>query len=660
MKPRTRFSLLLSACLLFVLSLQGFAQQTSLDRTESLRSKITELESADLKSKSTIVQDIYKRTLSRLYEEYAAALREDIADLKRLQEATRNTAADPQNEVGARLTQLTRELGATEEKLKTLASDGVAPRPATAAAASSPTTDSRPAPTSNPLRPTFTPAIPPAASLSVAPVSEAATPVAEDPPKFKVCGQLRPASLTSTFAFIESARGIDDIQQMAATPGVTNSRLGNDCESDPNIKIGDQKKNVVATLEKLVTLLENDTRSAADKAFDFDKPSSETVKKQISILNQYIGNVIVKIEKKDGSSVMTALTDRDGNYDISLPEGTYYFSTEADSGTSRREVNIAKDPRVNLLIEDRPVSLLSRAVVGYEQAGASSTKKSQDYFFDLFLSSTFPFKQKINPDFGERFRTWTDFRFSSVPQSGDPTIGDFSTGFATQVSGLKVKDVANVFDFLAGIEYRLTGNAALLPSFDRRTKQKFSLSFIAGGGVITPTNSLDSLTVFKVFPEAEGLPPQAVGKDFVAFIQVDRDRFFRQYYAGIRMQTFFFNLFNMPMQRFPAQLDLTVGQNEFVTGGKLKGAVIRIEGYYPLPFEDLKFINIFGSAVLRPGHATFGTPLVLQPAPDGTVVPASNVALIALPQPNRDYYRVGFGLDFISFIQRMREALSKK
>jgi hypothetical protein len=206
----------------------------------------------------------------------------------------------------------------------------------------------------------------------------------------------------------------------------------------------------------------------------------------------------------------------------------------------------------------------------------------------------------------------------------------------------------------------VAGNAALLPSFDRRTKQKFSLSLIAGGGIITPTNSLDSLTTFKVFNDTPGLPPQAKGKDFVAFVQSDRDRFFRQYYAGVRIQTFFFNLFNMPMQRFPAQLDLTIGQNEFVTGGRLRGPVVRIEGYYPLPFEDLKFINIFGTAMLRPGRAKIGIPLVLQSAPDGTVVPASNAALIALPQPNRDYYRVGFGIDFISFVKKLQESLSKK
>ena len=118
------------------------------------------------------------------------------------------------------------------------------------------------------------------------------------------------------------------------------------------------------------------------------------------------------------------------------------------------------------------------------------------------------------------------------------------------------------------------------------------------------------------------------------------------------MQTFFFNLFNMPMQRFPAQLDVGIGQNEFVTGGKLKGPVMRIDGFFPLPYDGLKFINIFGTAMMRPGHSVIGIPLLLQPAPEGTVVPAANVGLVALPQPNRDYYRVGFGIDLMSLIQK--------
>jgi hypothetical protein len=661
MNPPTRFSHLFAICLLFVLTFTGYAQETSVDKTESLRLKIVELESTDLKSKSSIVQDLYKRTLLRLYEEYAAALRLDIGDLNRIQETIKNTAADPQREVEARLNKLTTELGVTEEKLKTLAGEGVLPS-VTATTSVTPA----PTPTGDLPRPTIIAPVTAPTTLSVAsiPVS-AAPPVSNDAEKFKVCGQLRPALLTSIFAFIESAQGLETLRDKAHLPGVTNSRLTGKCDEDADIKVGDQRNAVVSVLKGLLNELEgrdsegNPKTEARKSSYGLPAPSTETIKKQILTLNEYIGNAIVKFEGPN-DALFTALTDKDGNYSIEVPEGIYFVSTEVDDGRTRRQVHITGQERVNILLEDRPVSLLSRAVVGYEQAGASSTKRSQDYFFDLFVSNTLPFKQKIDPNFGERVRAWTDFRFSSVPQSGDATIGDFSTGFATQVSGLKVKDVANVFDFMSGIEIRLTGNSALLPSFDRRTKQKFSLSFIAGGGVITPTNSLDSLTVFKVSPDAIGLPPEAAGKEFVAFIQLDRDRFFRQYYAGVRLQTYFFNLFNMPMQRFPAQFDLTIGQNEFVTGGKLKGPVFRIEGYYPLPFEEMKFINIFGSAVLRFGAATTGTPLVLIAAPDGTPVPAPNVALIALPQPNRDYYRVGFGLDFISFVEKMRDALSKK
>ena len=62
MNPPARASLFISICLLLVVTFSGSAQQSSADKTESLRLKIAELESTDLKSKSAIVQDLYKRT----------------------------------------------------------------------------------------------------------------------------------------------------------------------------------------------------------------------------------------------------------------------------------------------------------------------------------------------------------------------------------------------------------------------------------------------------------------------------------------------------------------------------------------------------------------------------------------------------------------------
>ena len=492
-----------------------------------------------------------------------------------------------------------------------------------------------------------------------------------DNDRVKVCGQIRPASLTQIFAIIGSLKPdlIPETHQVASSEAVRNSTLGNQCDRDgttlsaadrTRVYEGSQKDAVVATLQAFLDEIKN--KAGVKAAIDELRGdiSEDTIKRQILLLQGYIGNAKVIVEGGPANSTPpTLLTDKDGNYFVELPPGKYYFSTEADASRSKREIQVdGTSLRVNLMLEDRPPSLLSRAVVGYEQSGTASAKKSQNWFFDLFVNNTFPIRQKIDPDFGERLRTWTDFRFASVPQSGDVTIGDLSTGPATQISGLKVKDVANVFEFLGGLEYRIGGNASLLPSFDGQTKQKFSWSLIASAGITTPTNSLDSLTVFKVFPDAPGLPPEAKNKEFIAFVQSDRDRFFRQYYLGLRLQTFFFNPFNMPMQRFPAQFDISIGQNEFVTGGKLKGPVIRIEGYFPLPYENAKFVNIFGTALLRPGHSNTGIPLILQDAPAGTVVPAANVFLFEVPQPNRDYYRVGIGWDFISFVQKLKEWVS--
>ncbi|HEX8117897.1 MAG TPA: hypothetical protein VF521_11550, partial [Pyrinomonadaceae bacterium] len=340
----------------------------------------------------------------------------------------------------------------------------------------------------------------------------------------------------------------------------------------------------------------------------FESLSADTIRKQIVLLQQYLGNVEVTLTS--GDKTYRTFTDRDGNYAFVIKAGDlaspaeFTLSTEGDEHYTTRKITAGQGDRVrvNLDIEDRPVSLLARTIVGYDQSGAAAAKKEQSFFLDFFISKSFPFRQKINPDFGERLKVWGDFRINSVPQTGDVTVGDFAGGgFTTAVSGLKVKDVARVFEVLGGLEYRLTGNNALLPSFDRQTKQKFSISLIGSYGIVTPLDPLEKApTVFKVFEGAQGLPPAAKGKEFVAFVPVDRDRFFRQYFAGLRVQTFFFNKYNVPMQRFPAQFDLSVGQNEFVTGGRLHGPVIRMESFFPLPYEKMKFINLFAAAQIIP------------------------------------------------------------
>jgi hypothetical protein len=407
-----------------------------------------------------------------------------------------------------------------------------------------------------------------------------------------------------------------------------------------------------------------------NKSSAFSSLSADTIRKQIVLLQQYLGNVEVRLSHRDTSGndeiIDQTFTDRDGNFVFTIPppgaseSKEYIISTEGDEHfTTRAFVKQAllngKKLRVNLDIEDRPVSLLARSLIGYDQSGTAASKREFTYFFDLYLSKSFPFKQVINPDFGERLRLWGDFRINSVPQTADATIASFAaSGFVSGIQSLQVNQAARVFESLGGIEYRLTGNNALLPSFDRQTKQKFSLSFISAFGFVTPIDqSTSTPTIFKVFDAAPGLPPEAKGKEFVAFIPTDRDRFFRQYYAGLRVQTFFFNKYNVPLQRFPAQFDVTVGQNEFVTGGRLHGPVLRMEGFFPLPYDKLKFINLFATAQMIPGRPNINTPLRLTEAPAGTTFPASNVLLLGVPQPNRDHYRIGIAFDAIPIVRKI-------
>jgi hypothetical protein len=670
---------------LVLLTISVMAQQPETPDSDLLRTKIEQVENADLKSKSKLVQDIYKQTLQRLYQEYLTALRQDVADLRQIQKAAQT---DLQGKITSEIVKLSNEINLTAEKLKTVEGDTQAAANRPAGSVKEPAEAPATAPTDNGdsvrssfLRPLVSndssglkiTAVPPSMSLNAANAPAAASVQAT----VTLCGQIKPASLVDILAKVQSnpdlVNRVDAIVGAAAGGGAANqaqaaadawkatkfSLVPNDCvnadaDAPPNLKEGSQKDAIVKQLHVLNAVLDAHPELEG-KALPLG--ARRTIQRQILLLNGYIGNAIVHI--KSGDTAFTPITDKDGNYKIDIPTagtGSFTVSTEADNDTTTRTIEIKgteTSVRLNIPIEDRPVSLLTRAFVGYEQSGAAAAKSEQNFFFDLFISKSFPFRQKIDPDFGERLRTWVDFRFGSVPQSGEATLGEFTAGFATQVSALKVKDVARVFEFMGGLEYRLTGNSGLLPSFDRQTKQKFSLSLIAGAGVTTPTNPLESITTFKVTPGAPGLPEAAADKEFVSFVQLDRDRFFRQYYVGLRMQTFFFNLFNMPIQRFPTQLDIAIGQNEFVTGGHLRGPVVRIDGFVPLPYDRLKFITLFATAMLRPGHATTGIPLVLQPAPDGTPVPASHVLLIALPQPNRDYYRVGFGIDLVSLIQKM-------
>lgn len=662
----------LAAGLMLAAALNCLAQAQQGGRNaDSLRSRIELLEQTDIKSKSPSVQAIYERSLLRLYSEYASALQQDMADLKSILGAMSGTGAASQAEITKQLDRLAKELAVTEEKLTTLKGD------VSVAASADPKAPEFKSPSA--------PAEEPAEVVRVSDDSEsskrktnsrasdAGVPpgnMTADSPAPAVGGSKKPAAVEANSADASVPKTV-----LSGTVFVTNKYF---YEDPANVTVDRLQGQRLAS------------RAAANGRLQFTPLQSEQIEtsgnetapavraeyRERANLNRPLANAEVKVEKLNETGgkdlVRTTTTGSLGGYQVSLDPGEYIISVNTENFSASEPVSVpapaegsTPDPiRQDLQIIVKPLGEFSRAIVGFEQAGASSAKSAQRYFFDLTISAPLPLQRRIDPYFGARGRGWGSIRVTSIPQQISTPVGTFATGFATQVSNVKVNEVAQAVEFLAGAEYRLAKGGRIpfpFSSFDNSTTNKFVVSLIAGGGATTPLNPRDTLDVFKVSPAAVSLFPQAAGKDFIAFVSPDRDRFFRQYYAGLRLQTYYFNSRNddIPLTRFPAMLDVTFGQNEAVTGGRLRGGVLRLEGYYPLPYEGLKFINLFGTAMMKLSRTKITDPLILETAPDGTTVSGQNVVIITIPQINRDYYRIGVGIDFVSFVKSLGAGQNK-
>jgi hypothetical protein len=150
----------------------------------------------------------------------------------------------------------------------------------------------------------------------------------------------------------------------------------------------------------------------------------------------------------------------------------------------------------------------------------------------------------------------------------------------------------------------------------------------------------------------------------IAFVDRERSRFFRKYYAGIRLKTYHFSdlvkgdlcdkdddpehcegLYNL----FPGVIDLTVGQDEQVTGGHLSGWLFRLDAVYPLPFAPA--FSIFGSvnSAFQKNHST--NPVIL-PATSQTPLSDPSVFIVNVDPRSRDVYRIGLGVDILQIIKK--------
>jgi len=287
--------------------------------------------------------------------------------------------------------------------------------------------------------------------------------------------------------------------------------------------------------------------------------------------------------------------------------------------------------------------LNKRFIVGFEQVGAASTDSQGRPFFDLFINT--PLSES---DMRAKASIWGDVRLTSTPEQ-TKAIADITSNALDTITGGKLNQIATSFDFTVGPEYRV------------KDFGHTDVSLIAGFGAVSPLSPKQSAQIFQN-PDAASSQadaffknyPGAKGKQYIGFISPDRDRFLRQYFGGLRFKTYTYDGIQLK-DYFPAMLDVTVGQSEAVTGGRLHKFVVGIDGFYPLPFKDndnRKFLYLFGTAKFKAGGTkTITTPFILDTAPSNVLITDPKVFIAEPVQSNRDIFRIGVGVDLIELFK---------
>jgi len=351
----------------------------------------------------------------------------------------------------------------------------------------------------------------------------------------------------------------------------------------------------------------------------------------------------------------------------------------------------------------------ARAIVGFEQAGASSASSETKPFIDFFFSTPFWFtgdcgKKPADSESEEkkqeyktcmlrrppRLAVWGNVRLAATPDQ-IAAIGVLPSNFANTFGDPRnTVDLVQSFDFLMGLEGRLfTANGrflSLIPGLPQKTR----FYIAGGGGAISPLNPRRELAqIFKIPAENSpqrddfiarfGTPPSSnPAKEFVGLVPLDRDRFLRQWYAGLRLKTFYCHNDECTEYEntFPSQVDVMFGQSEAVTGGSLfylkpdpndptknikkRSFVLRFDAFYPFPLQRANFLYFYGTAIMKigAGGVRIQNSLFLDRAADDVqitdprvYIPSSD--LQKMFQPSRDYYKLGMGIDLIGLINRV-------
>jgi hypothetical protein len=347
-------------------------------------------------------------------------------------------------------------------------------------------------------------------------------------------------------------------------------------------------------------------------------------------------------------------------------------------------------------------SLYTLGLAGINATGSSSSSVSQQYFAEFDLLSPLPWlgrglcpwPTRPNYTLTQKCWVWLNPRIASVPSGSSAALSSLtsSTSLTTGIGSQSISQITQSFEFQGGVEYYLVEPWNGRQFGLNQTWSRTSPSFIVGGGSVTPFSAAAGATEyglnnnlgtqFNQNPTLSSLYPQlgtalcsygfkgnmtascpnplpTTAPTTVAFVFPNRSRFYRDFYAGLRLRTFYFNgdcgaekptsckVANI----FPGTFDLRFGEDETVTAGKLVPFVITLTGSYPIPIPGSGgAIRIFGSSYIRTHSNKNTEALVLVPSSSFTSLDNTSVVVQQIQPADADYFRLGVGVDLVQLI----------
>jgi hypothetical protein len=292
----------------------------------------------------------------------------------------------------------------------------------------------------------------------------------------------------------------------------------------------------------------------------------------------------------------------------------------------------------------------ARLVLGFQQAGAAGATDEQKFFFDFYISRPLPFGNNDEADPDSRLSWWGNVRVSSTPEQINSPLS--SQAITSAAKGLKINQLAQSAEFLlaqsaeflSGLDFRLGRFLCPLWSQSSNTKMRSALFLTIGAGATGPltTAASSTNTFYALNPADSDYPrllqnyPQVAKYDYISFIAPSRNQYDIEYFGGVKLVTHYADSHGTAGTGPPAIVSFTVGQNELVSGGELRGVVSRVEGFFPLSTGQsglLSSIYLFGNAQLRLHSAQNLQPYNFAPA-TGTP-PLSETLFVATPQQSR-------------------------